>query len=260
MPKGPLTLPPALEPLGRVWNPPPSGGADEPELAVIRDWVRAGAPAGEACAAMPAPPDDGMRGELPPPHPDCDHVFELRAHGNPFSGDDTPYPVPPLTDLYVNFTFDIPWTGSAHGISFHPIIDDDRVLHHWLLYAAPVSVVPGGAIVPGIGTHPGESLIAGWAPGGQAAVMPDGVGIELPDGPLGRFTLEMHYHNDTGMLDARDRSGVRACVTTHKRPQTAAVHLLGTEIIAMATPGLHSFTGVCHPWCGRARCRARPSR
>ncbi len=231
----------------RPMPPPPNPAATEAEIAVIQDWVAAGAPAGEACGEMPAAPDGGMA-ELPPPHPDCDHVIELRAHGLPFAGDQTPYAVAPLTDLYVNFTFDLPWTGSAHGVSFYPIVDNDRVLHHWLLYAAPVGLLPGGSIAPGIGTHPGESLVAGWAPGGVPAVMPDGVGIELPDGPVGRFTLEMHYHNDSGMLEAPDRSGVRVCATTRKRPQTAAVHLLGTEAIAMALPGEHRFTGVCHPW------------
>ena len=228
--------------------PRPNPAATEAEIAAMEAWIDAGAAAGKVCDEDPFPLDEPGDNELPPPSPECDHVFELRAHGLPFRGDDTPYPVPPLTDLYVNFTFQVPWIGEAQGISFHPIIDDDRVLHHWLLYTAPLGAVLDGAIVPGIGAHPGESLVAGWAPGGDPTVMPDNVGLEMPVGPLARFVLEIHYHNDAGHLDAMDRSGVRVCVTTTKREKTAAVHLLGTEVIAMAGPGEFSFKGFCHPW------------
>ncbi len=238
----------------RPMPPPPQPPADEAEIAVLRAWVDAGAPAGEACQGddVPPPPMDvgvDIDAPLPPPHEDCDYVFELRAHGVGVPDDETPYSVPPLTDLYVNFTFSVPWTGSVHGLSFHPIVDDERVLHHMLLYSHPVGGnLLNGTIVPGIGAHPGESLVAGWAPGGTPSIMPEGVGMELPPGPTGRFVLEVHYHNDAGYLDALDRSGFRVCATSKKREQTAAVHLLGTELLAMAGPGEFQFTGVCHPW------------
>ncbi len=238
----------------RTMPPPPQPPADEAEIAVLRAWVDAGAPAGEACQGddVPPPPMDvgvDIDAPLPPPHEDCDYVFELRAHSVGVPDDETPYSVPPLTDLYVNFTFSVPWTGSVHGLSFHPIVDDERVLHHMLLYSHPVGGnLLNGTIVPGIGAHPGESLVAGWAPGGTPSIMPEGVGMELPPGPTGRFVLEVHYHNDAGYLDALDRSGFRVCATSKKREQTAAVHLLGTELLAMAGPGEFQFTGVCHPW------------
>ncbi len=238
----------------RTMPPPPQPPADEAEIAVLRAWVDAGAPAGEACQGddVPPPPMDvgvDIDAPLPPPHEDCDYVFELRAHGVGVPDDETPYSVPPLTDLYVNFTFSVPWTGSVHGLSFHPIVDDERVLHHMLLYSHPVGGnLLNGTIVPGIGAHPGESLVAGWAPGGTPSIMPEGVGMELPPGPTGRFVLEVHYHNEAGYLDALDRSGFRVCATSKKREQTAAVHLLGTELLAMAGPGEFQFTGVCHPW------------
>ncbi|MCK6573770.1 hypothetical protein L6V77_22035 [Myxococcota bacterium] len=229
--------------------PPPNDPATEAQLAAVRAWVEKGAPAEPTCeGAPPPPPEVPGKGPLPPPNPECDHVFELRAHGVGIKGDETPYQVPPLGDLYINFVFNVPWTGSVHGLEFHPIVDDDRVLHHMLLYAAPLGAVLDGAIIPGIGTHPGESLVAGWAPGGEPMILPEGVGMELPVGPAARFVLEVHYNNMAGYLDAKDRSGYRVCATSNKREQTAASHLLGTEIIAIAGPGEFRAVGMCHPY------------
>jgi hypothetical protein len=232
-----LTMPPA-----------PAEPATEAEIETIRAWVERGAPAEKTCGADAPPPPEVPDAGMPPPNPECDHVFELRAHGVGLPGDDSPYQVPPLGDLYVNFMFKVPWTGSVHGLEFHPIVDDERVLHHMLLYSAPIGAALDGTIIPGIGTHPGESLIAGWAPGGDPMIMPEGVGLEMPPGPTGRFIMEMHYNNMAGFMDARDRSGFRVCATSAKRPQTAASHLLGTEVIVIAGPGEFTATGMCHPY------------
>ena len=232
----------------RPMPPAPNPVADAADIEVVRAWVEAGAAAGKACEGGGVdPPDGGVEPELPPPHPECDYVFELRAHGNGVPNDDTPYMVPPLKDLYVNFSFQVPWVGEAQAIQFHPIVDDARVLHHYLLYTFPVGgALSNGSILPGFGMHPAESLVAGWAPGGNPTMMPDNVGLEMPLGPTGRLTLEVHYHNETGEV-VPDRSGVRACVTTRKRPQAAAVSLLGTELIVIPGPGEWSFTGICTP-------------
>ena len=236
-----------MEDLQRPMPPAPNPAADAADIAVVRAWVESGAPAGKACEGQGAMPPDDMRPELPPPNPECDYVFELRAHGSPVPNDDTPYMVPPLKDLYVNFSFQVPWIGEAQAIEFHPIVDDARVLHHYLLYTFPVGgALSNGSIVPGFGMHPAESLVAGWAPGGSPTVMPGNVGLEMPPGPTGRMTLEVHYHNETGEV-VPDRSGVRACVTTRKRPEAAAVSLLGTELIVIPGPGEWKFTGICTP-------------
>lgn len=232
----------------RLMPPPPNPPVDAADLEIVRAWVEAGAQAGEACSGGGGDvPDAGMKPELPPPNPECDYVFELRAHGNGRPGDDTPYMVPPLKDLYVNFSFQVPWMGDVHALEFHPIVDDARVLHHYLLYTFPVGgALADGTILPGIGMHPAESLVAGWAPGGSPTMMPPEVGLEMPRGPTGRLTLEVHYHNETGEV-VPDRSGVRVCATSRKRTNTAAVSLLGTEIIPILGPGEWQATGICTP-------------
>jgi hypothetical protein len=63
-------------------------------------------------------------------------------------------------------------------------------------------------------------------------VMPPDVGLELPD-PGTWLTLEIHYNNRAGYLDARDRSGIAMCTTDTPRPKVAGVITLGTVGIAI---------------------------
>ena len=132
-------------------------------------------------------------------------------------------------------------------MSFRPMIDDTRVLHHWLLYKEANSNVPDGHHTGCLGVHENSELVAGWAPGGEPLIMPEGVGMKLPDGPNGVFVLEVHYNNSAGHRDAIDRSGVRICATTQLREETAGMQWLGTENLTMLRPGSHERTGQCRP-------------
>ena len=185
----------------RPMPPPPLAMLGDSEIDALAQWVTAGMPAGPTCDVPPPVRDPS---ELMPEEPEeeCGHVIELRAHEDD-DGVDKPFPVPPETDLYVCFTFRVPWPGQAHGLSFRPIVDDARVLHHWLLYTGGEEQNIGQARRCN-GQHRGAALVAGWAPGGNAWVMPPNVGMEVPDGPDGLFTLEIHYHNEAGYADALD--------------------------------------------------------
>lgn len=235
----------------RPMPPPPNARLEPAEQAALLGWLEQGAPAGTTCEED-APPAEDMIPEVPPPEEDCDHVLELTAHGRNQPGDQSPYQVPAQRDSYVCFAFKAPWPGQAHALSFHPIVDDDRVLHHWLLYATAGDVAREGEIFDCNGRHPGMALVAGWAPGGTPAVMPPDVGQEVPPGPNGTFVLEIHYHNPNG-LDAPDNSGVRICATETLRPNTAAVHWLGAErgpanILPFSVPsGRSEVNGRCTP-------------
>lgn len=235
---------------------PPLGGA---ELTTLIDWLRSGAPAGAACdtPATP-PPEDEVVPEMPAAEEDCDHVLDLTAHGPSGPEDANGYQVPRQNDIYTCFAFTAPWLSTVHALSFRPIVDDDRVLHHWLLYSADSASTSihgrprqNGEVYGCDGTNPGLTLVAGWAPGGIPAVMPPEVGLEMPP-PGGIFILEIHYHNDAG-VDARDKSGVRVCTTENLRPNTAAMHWLGEErgpahILPFSVPpGDSEITGHCNP-------------
>lgn len=238
-----------VERIGDLQRPmpqPPLPPLSAQERELLTQWIRQGAPAGEACDG---PIEGGDPGEvMPDPTPalDCDYDLELTAHGNSAPNDTSPFSVPHQTDLYMCYTFDVPWNTPVHGLAFTPIIDDERVLHHYLLYAVDSGGNANGDVRACNGQHPGAALIAGWAPGGNPSVMPEGVGLEMPR-PGGRFILEIHYHNQAGHRDALDRSGVRVCATNTLRPNTAATHWLGTEGILFAGGGTHQSRGTCRP-------------
>lgn len=234
----------------------PAPGLGDDQIAVLENWIGAGAPAGTCEDSTPGTTEPGTSdpgttepgtsdpGASPdggaPMQPTEDpgvECYELRAHAA-FSAD--PYDVPNQPDLYECFYFNPPWgTKNVHMVSARPLIDNDIVLHHWILYNNSGAVQDGNIADCG-GAHPDAQFVAGWAPGGQDTVMPDDVGMVIPGAG---FTLETHYNNSAGQQF--DTSGVEICVTENLRPNVAAIHWLGTESINLPAGG--TATGVCNP-------------
>lgn len=177
----------------------------------------------------------GTGGVMPPaPAQEC---YRFTAH----NGDKTtPYAVPTTPDYYSEFYFTRPWSAAqVHGLSAKSIIDNDRAIHHWILYSTNGTVVDGSQ-GEGLGAHPDGQFIAGWAPGAQDTIMPAGVGLQVPGQGL---VLEVHYNAPgPGQTDA---SGVELCVTPELLPNTAATHPLGAELFN--TQGAGDVTGACRP-------------
>jgi hypothetical protein len=214
---------------------PPTGLLPPAERDVVQQWLAAGAPRndGEVC--------DAPGGDDPPEVLPCEPSHEFRARG-PGAADE-PFEVPVVDDLYMCFTFRSPFGAQTQGTAWAPIVDDERVLHHWILYRTQTEQVDGGV---GPCSMPSDAtFLAGWAPGGGNLVMPDGVGLELA-GPDEWLILQMHYNNTAGWQDAADRSGVALCTTDTPRAQTAGIVWLGTfdiDIPAGATG--HQEVGNC---------------
>ncbi len=183
--------------------------------------------------------------------PDCQDYFEIRAHGQVGENDTTPFPVPKNPadsgNQYMCFYFNPPYAGDAQGLWFSSLLDDTRVLHHWLLYGTDAATQPPGTMAPCSAAEPGAYLLAGWAPGGSDVTMPPGVGLDMPSGPGAGLILEVHYFNSQG-FDAVDSSGVRFCTAPENtRPQTAAVHFLGSEGICVPPRAPGEVAGPCQP-------------
>jgi mono/diheme cytochrome c family protein len=242
------------------------------EVATLTAWVNGGSPAGEAClppdtdtgvdadttADTTVDPDAGADTTVDPdttpepdttvepdttPEPVCEWEVDFLANAGLGEGDATPFTVPRSANHYECFYFRPTWTGTAQGLKFSALIDDERVVHHWLLYAEVGSGTPGTRRDCS-GSHADATLIAGWAPGGDDWVMPPSVGMELPTDTT--YFVEIHYANPRN-LDITDRSGVRVCGTNTLRENAAATHWLGSELIGFLGAGNHSVTGTCRP-------------
>ena len=213
--------------------PPPNARLTDAEVTTLKQWLDAGAPAGTCTVTEPPPgtTEPGTTKELPP-DVTC---YTLKARQ---SAAGEKYEVPRTPDLYQCFDYVPPWGDKVvQVVSAHPIVDNSRVLHHWILYNRTGSV-RDGATAACAGVHPDASFITGWAPGSEGLDLPEDVGLRTE---AGGFTLELHYNNNvgSGQLDA---SGVELCVTEKLRPKVAAVHWLGTQSLNKLTA-----TGTCTP-------------
>jgi hypothetical protein len=199
---------------------PPDGLLPADVRAPLEAWLAAGAPASsEGCD--PIDPVDPMVG---PEHLPCTVTHTFTAHAE---GSAQGFHVPPggADNLYQCFTFHSPFDGVTQGTAWAPIIDDERVVHHWILYRTK-TVQPEGGVMP-CQMPQDATFVAGWAPGGENFVFPEDVGLEM-GGPDDYFILQMHYHNAAGHEDAVDASGVAFCTTDVPRENDAGVYTLGT--------------------------------
>jgi hypothetical protein len=182
---------------------------------------------------------------VPPGPNDCDAV-EIRARKDE-SGAAFPVPVG-TSELYQCFSYHLTPGATNQAIYFKPLMDNPKVVHHWLLYKMSTPQT-NGVTSPCLGTHLDGQLLAGWAPGNGPWMLPDDVGVDLGSGD---FLIELHYNNyeDT---DQTDRSGVEVCRAKVARKNTATLSWLGNDTFGFATAGIPPFTkdapivGACRP-------------
>lgn len=215
---------------------PPTGTLDDAALAVLDAWIADGAPpSDEDCGGDDGDTSDGDPGALP-----CEPTDIFVAH----SDGDNPFLVPDVDDVYMCFTYKSPWAAGTQAIAGGPVVDDERVLHHWILYRTSTPQTDGGF---GPCAMPADStFVTGWAPGGENFVMPEGIGLELA-GPDEWLILQVHYNNTAGYTDAFDGSGVAICTAPTPRPITAGVLWLGSVLVGIE-PGAvrQEITGNCY--------------
>jgi hypothetical protein len=221
---------------------PPTGDITDEQRAVILDWIAAGAPedATADCGDTPEPEPDPVGPQALP----CEPTFEVRAHA---PGSEAPFAVPAVgaEDLYQCFAFQAPFTEPTQAIAWAPIIDDERVVHHWILYRTQQPQEDGGVFPCDVSLQLSADFVAGWAPGGENVIMPPTVGLELGK-PGDWYILQLHYHNAAGYEDSADASGVAFCTPPTPEPNTAGVLTLGTVNLAIP-PGAvnHTEVGNC---------------
>jgi Copper type II ascorbate-dependent monooxygenase, C-terminal domain/Copper type II ascorbate-dependent monooxygenase, N-terminal domain/Cytochrome C oxidase, cbb3-type, subunit III len=215
--------------------PQPYARLTDTEVQTMKAWLAQGAP-DQSCVdtTPPLPVDSARSGPTQPtdPHVKCySMVSRASSAGAKFT-------VPTTPDLYQCFSYSPPWGSTkVQLVSAHPIIDNSKVIHHWILYNN-TGAVTDGASASCTGAHPDAAQVVGWAPGGEDLTLPGDVGLHVDNGG---FTLEVHYNNTSG-AGQMDASGAQICVTDQIRENEAAVHWLGTQNLNKL-----NATGTCTP-------------
>ncbi|HKU40877.1 MAG TPA: hypothetical protein VJR89_22100, partial [Polyangiales bacterium] len=216
---------------------PPQGALPPAEMNPLDAWLKAGAPAGTAADATcspgmvpgnPTSPNmDGGTGRLVPgPGEKC---YEFKTHASTTSVDDNPYTID-VGEHYEQFYFKVPWEANSVATSYATVMDNAKVLHHWLLFSTNEVQAEGyhftSPLPTLIGTDP--ILLAGWAVGGPNLVAPADVGFELPN-PGRTINVQWHFYNST-TSPQKDKSSVQICVVPKAmRANVGGVTWLGTE-------------------------------
>lgn len=250
-----------VQDMARPMPPTPNPMLNAEQVGVLQAWVDAGTPDSTTCGATTDPgPVTNDPSCIDCGSYTCDpskgKPVQILAHGQPTAGDTSPYDASSIgldgsPDLYQCFYFKAPWADGEQGLGYKPVIDNKRVLHHWLLYAsdqAPQGLADGGMTgrcqAQG---DPNRVLLAGWAPGTPGINLPDGVGQQLPSGSRAYVTLEIHYYNTEPGQPAMDRSGVEICVANEPQANVATQHWLGTEKISVPAGGMKVAGDTCTP-------------
>lgn len=107
-------------------------------------------------------------------------------------------------DRYECFVVRAPITEKRIIRRIEPVIDDSRVIHHFLVKLDHSGPAETNYQCPGF--PPGDSYAYVWGPGQEPLQFPAG-GIPMEAGDA--FILQIHYNNGAGAEGVRDSSGIR---------------------------------------------------
>ncbi len=227
---------------------PPTIPLSSEDMAVLDGWIASGAPPGPGPALI-----ESMTTPVGPEHLPCEVTHEFRAHADQDLA--TPFRLAPGAGNGGNqtlcFVYASPFTETEQGTAFAPIIGDDRVVHHWIIFASdtlPTGVEVGDVYDCGAqGMPTGATFLTGWAPGGQNTVLPESLGRQVP-GPGEYVLLQVHYWNVRNFADVSDTSGVAMCSTQTPRANEIGTATLGSLNIAIPPRANdHEVVGTCTP-------------
>jgi hypothetical protein len=216
--------------------PPPNAPPTSAELTTLSSWVDKGAkPAaeGQVCSTMPA-----SAPKVQPKKLSCTPDTKL-APAHPWAVD------PAKADDYVCYGVDITPDKKRHVIGLGPRVDNDRVVHHILLFRSDEAVSAEPARCSG--TPPlSWQLYAQWAPGGDAVELPKEAGF--PEEGTTHWVLQIHYNNVQALAGQHDATGYDLCTTDELRPNDAGVMASGDVNFKIPPRSTDYETTCLYPW------------
>lgn len=207
--------------------PPPNQALGAAEIQALSDWESAGArEANETCGGG----SQGGGRTL-----DCTPDLTLAPSSK--------YAMPKTTeDAYVCYGVELTLTDKRQAIAIAPRIDNSTIVHHVLLFDAADALPTTPAPCPGGGgALQGWRMLYGWAPGGDAVILPQEAGLPLE--PTRHFVVQVHYSNIGGLDAQTDGTGFDVCTTNQLRPNEADVMAFGT--MSFSIPARAKTTKTC---------------
>ena len=165
------------------------------EVELLRDWVDAGAPEGDATTAV------AVADKAPDHLEDPELTLALQE----------PFEVSGTQDIYQCFRIPLPIDGDRWITGLEVIPDNDLVVHHVLVWRDPDDASAAKAGPDGSYRCSGEpdiwptELVAAWTPGGSPMRTPEGAGAPVHSGES--LVVNVHYH-PTGTTTELDQTEI----------------------------------------------------
>lgn len=206
--------------------PKPRSMLAERERATLDAWFSQGAPRVDVSCTTNGP-------AVPVTHVPCNgEVLSIKPS--------KPYTVKPDSprDDYECFGVDVDLTKKRHVVSFAPLIDNTRIVHHLLLYQVGSSV-PSEPFPCNAQAAFSWKLIAGWAPGAGDLVLPPEAGFPEEVGST-HWALQVHY-SLTNTPTGTDQSSYELCTTEDLRPNDAGMIAFGSNTFTIPPRSKHTI-------------------
>jgi hypothetical protein len=203
---------------------PPNARLDATTQKTLDDWINGGAqPVADGSCSTGATTGGGTGG-----------MMGASCTPDTFVVPASPYTMPQdATDQYICYGVDIDVSQKTHITAFLPKIDNAKIVHHILLFAADSTQAAGPVSCGFGGTN--TRLIGVWAPGNDGFVLPPEAGFPIEG--TAHYLLQVHYNNLNHLSGEKDASGFSLCTTTTLRPNDADVLAFGTENISIPAHG-----------------------
>jgi len=171
------------------------------EKATFEAWIDGGMPLGDPSDTPEIPV---VSGELS--NPDIE-VLLPEAYTPIYIDEENP------DNEYRCFVIDPELDDDVYITAMAPIVDQDTIIHHAVLFTVPEDAVseawrdPSGVdCIDGGGGNNADAMIAGWAPGMLPIEFPENTGMKL--GADSVLVLQMHYFTSGSATEGiSDRSG-----------------------------------------------------
>ncbi|XP_048751456.2 DBH-like monooxygenase protein 2 [Ostrea edulis] len=144
-----------------------------------------------------------------------------------------PTPVPSLETNYFCMIFELPRDGDYHMIATEPYIDNEYVMHHILLFGCETSVTEAESVPTSCGMGSGNcrTIIGAWAVGVKGECAHDDVGFRIGQQGFKYAMMQFHWNNVERRSDYVDSSGMTLFYTPNRRPNDAAIMMVGQEYL-----------------------------